>query len=100
MVISSQPHSSESIVTIPQYIAQSIKVPNVVNGLVVVSCIEDGDMAILVRQPCLWTGGIRPCRIIVTKPMDNRGTSWDVNSSMGLPISMCTPFAAGAKTSI
>ena len=59
------------------------------------SSIKDGDYGMLVRQPCMWSGGIQPVKINLTpKDTGSNGTDWDVNSSMKLPISMCAPFAA------
>ncbi len=68
MVISPYPHTSESVISIPQHIAMATTVPNVVNGIVVESSIENGDVGLLVRQPCLWTGSIRQCRVEVSTP--------------------------------
>ena len=94
MVISPDVHNDESTVSIPHHIASAIKVPHVRNGVVQTSCIEDGDYGILVRQPVLWHGGIRSCRIRVLDEPIHTGHGWDTLSSMKVPISMCSSFAA------
>jgi hypothetical protein len=94
MVISAIPHTDQSTISIPQHIAGAIRVPHVINGRVVVSPVRDGDYGILVRQPVLWHGGIRPCRIRVTANVANTPGTWDVNCSMVLPISMCSTFGS------
>ena len=77
------------------YIAENIRVLESINGIFLSSCIKDGDYGILVRQPCIWSGGIQPVKIAVT-PVINEDTldTWDVNSSIRLPLSMCKPYAA------
>ena len=94
MVISPAPHSNESQVYVPHHIANSTKVPHVENGVVVSSSIKDGDYGILVRQPVLWHGGIRSCKIRVLNEGESNSTRQDVESSMKFPISMCSSFAA------
>ena len=47
MVISPARHSEKSVVYIPKCVAESTKVPKVVNG-VIESCVEDGDYGIFV----------------------------------------------------
>lgn len=94
MVISPTSHSLDSIVYIPQHIAESTKVPDIINGVVTESCVNDGDYGILVRQPVLWHGGIRPCKIRVIPYEANTSKKWDSNCSMKLPISMCSTFGA------
>ncbi len=94
MVISPRPHNDESTVYIPQHIANAMRVPEVVNGRVVACPVRDGDYGILVRQPVLWHGGIRPCVIRVTPNTAHTPETWDVDCSMGLPISMCSTFGA------
>jgi hypothetical protein len=56
--------------------------------------MQDGDWAILARQPCMWSGGIQPVTIRVTSAISNDEGAWNVNSSMRLPLSACQPFAA------
>jgi len=49
----------------------------------------------LVRQPAyMWSGGIQPVIVHVSPPSIEEDESWDVNSSMTLPLSMGHPFAA------
>ncbi len=69
MVISISQSGEEGMVRIPSTIASSIMVPIVSDGVVTYDRIHDGDWALLVRQPCLWSGGIQPVRIKVTQPM-------------------------------
>lgn len=88
-------HTEESTVYISSHIAaESTKIPQVINGTVIESHVEDGDYGLLVRQPVLWYGGIRPCRIRVVSPKLDKGLEWDVNSSIGVPISMYATFSA------
>ena len=94
MVISLMPHQEESTVYIPQHIASSIRVPYVHNGIVCTCGIQDGDYGILLRQPVLWHGGIRGCRICVLQDETSNHGGYNVLSSMGLPISMCSSFGA------
>lgn len=94
MVISPSQHNDESIVYIPSHIAKAVRIPSVRNGIVQASCVEDGDYGILVRQPVLWHGGIRSCKIRVVEEPANVQYNWSVTSSMMLPISMCSSFAA------
>jgi RNA polymerase Rpb1, domain 2 len=53
-------------------------------------------MAILIRQPCLWSSGIQPVVVKVTPLMImySDGHTWDVNFTVRLPTGMCAPFAA------
>ena len=94
MVISPDIHNDESTISIPSHIADSIKIPHVHNGVVQVSSIDDGDYGILVRQPVLWHGGIRSCKIRVLDRSHSALHKWNVLSSMKLPISMCSSFGA------
>jgi len=93
MVISPAPTSSESVVYIPRYVAKNCKVPVLVGESYHVKSLEDCTFGILVRQPCMWSGGIQPVRIVVTDK-DREVGSWDTNSSMRIPISMCGPYGA------
>jgi RNA polymerase Rpb1, domain 2 len=94
MVISAHECVDESSVWIPDYIANAIKVPTRVGNTVIESPVLDGDYGILVRQPVLWHGGIRPCIIRVYDRSTSTNHEWRVDSSMRLPISMCSTFAA------
>lgn len=63
-------------------------------GIVTTSPIQDDDYGIVLRQPVLWHGGIRSCRICVLDEQTNSAHKWNTASSMKLPISMCSSFAA------
>jgi hypothetical protein len=96
MVISRCDSGCEGTVEIPREIADSTLVPQWIDGLLVYSRIEDGDYAMLVRQPCLWSVGIQPVRIKIT-PADvvsHEGSEWSVNKSLKLPPGMCAPYGA------
>lgn len=82
MVISPAKHYNESTMFIPSYIANSIKVPHICNGIVITSPIEDCDYVIVVRQPVLWHGGIRSCKICVRNKQTNSAHKWNTISSM------------------
>ena len=88
MVISVSRDVRPGTVEIPSLIAKSIRVPNMKNGTVMYEGIEDGGSALLVRQPCLWSGGIQPVVVRVTDPIvcksDNR--IWDSNWTIRIPI--------------
>jgi hypothetical protein len=94
IVISPLTNTSMSIVSIPRHIAHAIKVPSVVDGVIQSGHIKSGDRAILIRQPCLWSGGTVPCIVEVLAPHDNGGNAWDINCSMRLSISKCIPYRA------
>ena len=96
MVISVGESCSNPIVTIPRSVANNIKVPYVDQGKVLYRGVCDSDYAMLVRQPCLWSGGIQPVTLQVTEPMlVTEGThTWDVNQTMRIPNEMCSPYAA------
>lgn len=94
MVISADAQSRAGTVSIPHYVASHTKALTNSNGTYMECTIQDGDYGILVRQPCMWSGGIQPVKIRVTQPDMGENAEWDVNSSMRLPISMCAPFAA------
>jgi len=93
MVISPLHPQAIGEVWIPSYIAENTKVLCLDNGIYTESNIVDGDHAIIVRQPCMWSGGIQPVRIRVTCPDYTGDSDWDVNSSMRIPLPMCMPFA-------
>jgi hypothetical protein len=42
----------------------------------------------------MWTGGIQPVTIMVTRPIDDDNTRNDVNASLRIPLSMCRPYGA------
>jgi hypothetical protein len=68
MVISIGTSGHEGTVSIPKSIADSVTIPVLRNVKVKYQSIQDGDQAILVRQPCLWSGGIQPVTIRVDAP--------------------------------
>lgn len=96
MVISVGYNGDEGSVSIPSIIAENVLIPECVNGIVQYSHVNDLDMAILIRQPCLWSGGTQPVVVRVTPPiiMSCQEHHWDVNYTMRLPPDMCRPFGA------
>ena len=96
MVISVGNSGQEGTVTIPATIARSTLVPVMHNGVVKYSMIRHGDYGILVRQPCLWPGGIQAVKTAVSEeqPPTSDSRSWNVDWTMRLPPEMCAPYAA------
>jgi hypothetical protein len=94
MVISPGLCTEECIVEIPRKVGASCRTLYMEGNYFVEGVLEDGDMVILVRQPCMWTGGIRPFRVKLTDPDVGLWNEWDVNASMRLPISECIPYGA------
>lgn len=94
MVISPLEEHHGGSVSIPKYIADSTWVLDQESLTYKARCMRNGDRAILVRQPCMWIGGIQPIHVIATPPDVGHEGLWDVNASMRLPISMCGPFGA------
>jgi hypothetical protein len=97
MVISIGSAKSAREVVIPEAVANGTQVPHVVNGKIRYTSVKDGDWGLLVRQPCLWSGGIQPVVIRVSNEhllSDDKGNSWDVNWSMKIPPQLCSPYAA------
>ena len=96
MVISVGSPGTEGSVQIPSVIARAANIPTVVDEVVVYQPICDGDYGFLVRQPCLWPGGIQPVRVQITEPhiVTTRNGAWDVNFSLRMPPGMCSPYAA------
>jgi hypothetical protein len=90
MVISIGKSGNEGTITIPEAIASCTQVPCVKNGLVQYEHIKDGDYAILIRQPCLWPGGVQAVKVCVDPQIISTSgqTSWNTNWSMRIP-----PFA-------
>jgi hypothetical protein len=94
MVISPSNECTGSHVHVPSLIATNCMVP-VLNGGVWSSIpLSECTYGILVRQPCMWTGGIQPVIIKVTRPIDEDNTRNDVNASLRIPLSMCGPYGA------
>jgi 1-acyl-sn-glycerol-3-phosphate acyltransferase len=81
MVISVCREVEPGTIEIPVNVSKSIKVPVIVDGRIEYHGIKDGDWGLLVRQPCLWPGGIQPVRIRVTDPIYVRadGHKWNTN---------------------
>jgi hypothetical protein len=96
MVISIGKSGTEGTITIPETIASCTQVPCVKNGLVQYEHIKDGDYAILIRQPCLWPGGVQAVKVSVDPQIITTSgqTSWNTNWSMRIPPEMCGPYAA------
>jgi hypothetical protein len=81
MVISPAATTKESVVYIPRYIAENCRVPVLIGESYHIRSLEDCTFGILVRQPCMWSGGIQPVRIMVTEECKHgRVDNWDVNS--------------------
>ena len=66
MVISIGTSGQEGTIEIPETIASKTKVPCVKNGTVSFEYLTEGDYGLLVRQPCLWSGGIQPVKVRIT----------------------------------
>jgi len=93
MVISPWHDSNAGHISIPRCVANNIKVLECINGTYTESFAKDGDYAIVVRQPCMWSGGAQPMKISVTEPIMSDSTdTWDVNASMRLPLPLCGPY--------
>ena len=54
------------------------------HGIYAESNVSTNEYAILVRQPCMWSGGIQSVRILVTPPDNGEDGKWDVNSRLKL----------------
>ena len=91
MVIAPDPHLRAGTVSIPKWVASRVCTPYADNGVVKSQCIRDGDRALLVRQPCMWSGGIQAVTIRVS---DDDGDLSNLDCSMRLPMQMCAPYAA------
>ena len=58
MVFAPDPNLSACTVSVPKWVASRVCVLHVTNGVVSGRSLQDGDHALLVRQPCMWSGGI------------------------------------------
>ena len=96
MVISVGYNGDEGCVSIPSMIADNVLIPELINGTVRYTHVTDLSMAILIRQPCLWSGGVQPVTVRVTAPIivSCNGYHWDVNCTIRLPPDMCKPYGA------
>jgi hypothetical protein len=96
MVISVGNHGKEGTVSVPRFVADTVMIPDLSTRFVRYRTLRTGDWGILVRQPCLWGGGIQPVCIEVTddKFMDKDGREWNISCTMQLPPMMCAPYAA------
>jgi hypothetical protein len=96
MVISIGQSTDKSTVLIPSVVAKNIRVPYLLGDSVTSRGLRTGDRAMLVRQPCLWSGGIQPIIIKVTDPIIRKSGEhkWDVNYTIRIPPKMCSPYAA------
>ena len=96
MVISPGTYFKTSSVIIPLSIASSILLPQDDLGNIKLQPIRDGDYAILVCKPVLWSGGIMSVKVKVSEPeiiRTSRGYI-DMNRSMNIPLRLCSPHAA------
>lgn len=91
MVIAPDPSLDAGSVSIPEWVATSVCIPYLNNGMIKTRCVHDGDHALLVRQLCMWSGGIQA--VVVRMSSDVNSTS-KVDCSMRLPMQMCAPYAA------
>lgn len=96
MVISPGTYSNQSRVVIPSSIASAILIPKIVDGVVRLETLIEGDYAVLVRQPVLWSGGIMPIKVEISQPhiVETVLGPVDVNRSMKIPLRLCSPYAA------
>lgn len=83
-------------VSIPQSLADNIKIPFVNNGITDVGGLRDRDYIMLVRQPVLYNGGMQPFKVNVTKPhyIEMGDRKVDVNRSMKIPLTSCRSYGA------
>jgi hypothetical protein len=58
MVISASKHTDSGVVYIPDYVAAGTSVLMDIQGMYRNSSVKSGNYGILVRQPCMWSGGI------------------------------------------
>ena len=93
MVISPLRPSLAGPISIPQYVADNTKIMTCLNGTYSESHIQNGDYGILIRYPCMWSGGSQPVKIQVSANDGGDNGQWDVKSSMKLSVPMCGPFA-------
>ena len=92
MVIYLWKATNEGYIPIPEYISRNTSILILESFIWNLYTIKDGEYAIILRQPCLWTGSIQPVRVkLAPAEMDYSGT-WGVNASMIFPIYICTPF--------
>jgi len=94
MVISPGHTCSDNSIYVPRYIAERCVVPVIEGDHYHSSRLSDCRYVILVRQPCMWTGGIQPVELRLTDPDLDDGVGPDVNCSMKVPLALCTPFGA------
>ena len=85
---------SDNSVYVPRYIADNCIVPLIEGEHYRSSRLSDCRYVILVRQPCMWTGGIQPVQLKLTGPDTDDGTEPDVNCSLQLPLDLCAPYGA------
>ena len=94
MVISPSTTCTESRIYVPRYVTEECVVPVITSGHYYKAKLSECRYVILVRQPCMWTGGIQPVELVLTDPDTDDGTGPDVNCSIRLPLALCTPFGA------
>jgi hypothetical protein len=94
MVTTAAKTCSESAVYIPRYIAEKCVVPVIEGGIYTSHKLSECRYVVLVRQPCMWTGGIQPVELRLTEAQTDDNTLPDVNCSMQIPIALCVPFGA------
>ena len=73
---------------VPSWIAEANITPVPVDGRVIGRTIGHGDWCMMVRQPCLWTGGIQPVRVHILKE------TIPFSTSFRLPSNRCEPYRA------
>ena len=85
-VISSCDSIKAGWIGVPSWIAEANLTPVPVNRKFIGRTLGHGDWCMLVRQPCLWNGGIQPVRLHILRE------TIPFSTSFRLPIHMCTPY--------
>jgi hypothetical protein len=97
MVISVGQHGHEGSISIPSFVAKSMCIPDLSGRYTKYRTLKDGDYGLLVRQPCLWSGGLQPVRIVITDDVlidIGNDQMWNTNCTIKLPPGMCDPYGA------
>lgn len=85
MVIAPAAELAMNEVSVPSYVARKTIVPYLASSGVVRSrYLQEGDMVICNRPPCLWIGGVQPMRVVID----------ETRTCLGFPTLACAPYAA------
>lgn len=85
MVIAPAPELAMDEIAVPAYVARRTIVPYIhSSGVVKTRHLQEGDMVICNRPPCLWIGGVQPMRVMLDS----------TRSCLGFPTLACEPYAA------